>query len=199
MLCVRHLCQQKDNAGCRRVAHVIENEWRARMGIGTWQPQSNSVPDDRAERYLRADWVPYYYFIRRGEGGEDATEVMNRPSNPTFHFHVLPCSDALVIQGHRLSRLVFRKHLNRWSQVMYADTPPMVRPGLRASDDCVHTHALKDCHTFDDAEEICYLFVRDDRQTVWIHPSENFELKSNGSEWLPYVDAVGECVDCDRA
>ena len=154
----------------------------SRMGIGTWQPQSNSVPDDSAERYLRADWVPYYYFIRHGEDGEDAAEVMNRPSNPTFHFHVLPYSDALVvIQGHRLSRLVFRKWANRWYQVMYGETPPMVRPGLRASDDRLHTHALKNCHTFDDAEEICYLFIRDDRQTVWLHTSEIFELRCQGT------------------
>ena len=90
---------------------------------------------------------------------------------------MLPYSDALVIQGYRLPRLVFRKWANRWYQVMYDDTPPMVRPGLRESDDRLHTHALKDCDIFDDAEEICYLFLRDDRQTVWLHMSEIFELR----------------------
>jgi hypothetical protein len=146
---------------------------------------------------LQGDWVPYYYYIRDGEDGEYAAEVMNRPSDSTFHFHVLPYSDALVIQGYRLPRLVFRKWANRWYQVMYDDTPPMVRPGLRESDDRLHTHALKDCDIFDDAEEICYLFLRDDRQTVWLHMSEIFELRSNGSEWLPYVDDAVECADCD--
>ena len=127
MLCVRYLCQQKDNAICRRIAHVIENEWRARMGVGTWRAQSNVAHDDRAERYLRGSWVPYYYYIRQGEGGQYAQEVMNRPSDSTFHFHVLPYSDAVVIQGYRIPRLVFRKWANKWYQVMTDDAPPMVR------------------------------------------------------------------------
>ena len=46
---------------------------------------------------------------------------------------------------------------------------------------------------------LMYVFVRDDRQTVWLHMSEIFELRTDGSTWLPYVDVTSECVDCDRA
>ena len=107
-----------------------------------------------------------------------------------FYFHVLGYSEAVVIQGCRLSRLVFRRHLGQRKQMMYADTPPVVRPELRASADRLSVHALKDCDIFDNAEEICYIFVRDDRQTVWLHVSEIFELMTDGSAWLPYVDVT---------
>ena len=70
---------------------------------------------------------------------------------------------------------------------------------LRESHERLRTHALKDCGIFDDAEEICYLFLRDDRQTVWLHTPEIFELRSNGTEWLQYVDDDVECTDCDCA
>ena len=80
---------------------------------------------------------------------------MDRRSKLTFHFHVLAYTDAVVIQGNRLSRLVFRKHLGQWKHVMYADTPPVVRRELQASVDRLSLHALKDRDAFDNAEEIC--------------------------------------------
>ena len=201
MLCVRELCHQKGNVQCLRVAHIIENEWRARLGIGTWEPQTNTLPDRRAEQYLRAEWVPSYYFIRPGQDGEDAVDCMNRPSKPIFHFHVLGYTDVVVIQGKlALLALIFRRKGDLWKQVVFSDTPLVVRPELRASVARLRVYPLLDYFDlFDDAVEILYINIRDDSQVVWLHMSEVFELRTDGSKWLPYVDSASECVDCDRA
>ena len=39
---------------------------------------------------------------------------------------------------------------------------------------------------FDDAEEMLYNNISDDSQVVWLHVSEVFELRTDGSKWLPY-------------